>query len=138
MGYSFFIIKPMYPCMGYSFFRTPQRFYAPIKTAKGYLPKLMLPADLRDETYMKFDGELYHHVCQFLKNNDPRMIYIYGEVDPWSASGIFNNETDFLKDKKNLKVFVQPRGSHRTRISTMPEPMRTEIMSQIWSWLNEK
>lgn len=44
------------------------------------------------------------------------MIFIYGENDPWTAAGV-----TWLKEKKNIHVFIQPGGSHLARISTLPE-----------------
>ena len=37
--------------------------------------------------------------------------------------------------KRNMKLFVQPGGSHRTRIATLPEPMREEAIAAIRGWL---
>lgn len=37
--------------------------------------------------------------------------------------------------KRNMKLFVQPGGSHRTRIATLPEPMREEVIAAIRGWL---
>lgn len=34
-----------------------------------------------------------------------------------------------------MKVFVQPRGSHRTRIATLPDAMRDEAVATIRGWL---
>jgi hypothetical protein len=60
------------------------------------------------------------------------MMFIYGEIDPWSAVGV-----TWLKDKQNVKVFIQPGGSHRARISTMPETMKNEAMEILAKWLEE-
>lgn len=68
----------------------------------------------------------------FLKDNDPKMIFIYGQNDPWTAAGV-----TWLKGKKNVSVFVQPGGSHLARISTLPESMRMHVISQIQKWLDE-
>ena len=63
----------------------------------------MLPPELSN---LKFDKTLYNKVVKFLKENDPEMIYIYGGDDPWTASGV-----TWLKNKKNIKVYVLPGGS---------------------------
>ena len=60
------------------------------------------------------------------------MIFIYGEVDPWSASRV-----PTFKGKKNEQIYIKPRGSHGTRISNMPEDMQKQIMDQINKWLAE-
>lgn len=101
-----------------------------IQSTKGYLKKIMLPAELRD---IKFDDTLYKRTCKYLRENDPKHIFIYGEIDPWSASGVAG-WLDCSK-KQNMRVYVQPRGSHKSRISNMPENLRNEIMDRLRSWL---
>ncbi len=108
----------------------PFKKYLSIKSAKGYLNRIMLPKELVDK--VEFRPELYNKVSKFLKENDPKMIYIYGEIDPWSATRI----PDF-EGKKNLQIYIQPGGSHRARISNMPDDMKEKIMNQIEEWLAE-
>lgn len=102
------------------------------KSTKGYLAKLMLPEELND---IKFDKRLYKRTVKYLKKNDPKHIFIYGEIDPWTSSGV----AGWLdcSDKLNMRVYVQPRGSHSARISTMPENTRHEIIGRITKWLEE-
>ncbi len=103
-----------------------------IKSTKGYLHMLMLPEELRD---IRFDKTLYKRTVKYLKKNDPKHIFIYGEVDPWTASGVAG-WLDCSK-KENMRVYVQPGGSHKARISNMPEDMKTAIMSRLTGWLEE-
>ena len=107
----------------------PFREYLSIKSSKHYLRRLMLPKELR---HMKFHKKLGRKIVNFLKDNDPKMIFIYGQNDPWTAAGV-----TWLKGKKNVSVFVQPGGSHLARISTLPESMRMHVISQIQKWLDE-
>lgn len=108
----------------------PFKVYLSIATAKDYLRRVMLPEELDDLT---FDDALYRHTVDFLKNEDPKMIYIYGENDPWTASGV-----TWLEGKKNIHVFVHPRGSHSTRIATFSEKKQREIKSLLEDWLDVK
>lgn len=103
----------------------PFKQYLSINSSKGYLHRLMLPEELKD---MPFDKTLSKKIKKFLKKNDPKMIFIYGENDPWTAAGV-----TWLKGKKNIHVFVEPGGSHRARISTMPEAEKKEIMELLTS-----
>ncbi|MCD7926691.1 MAG: aminopeptidase [Bacteroides sp.] len=107
----------------------PFKKYLTIKTSKDYLRRVMLPAELSG---IKFDATLYKKVVKFLKENDPEMIYIYGGDDPWTASGV-----TWLKDKKNIKVYVLPGGSHRTRIGSFDTKTQEEIKAQIKAWLDK-
>lgn len=105
----------------------PFKKYLSIKSGKGYLHRLMLPEELKD---MPFDKTLSRKITKFLKKNDPKMIFIYGENDPWTAAGV-----TWLKGKKNIHVFIQPGGSHRTRIGTLPEAEKKEAVDLINEWL---
>ena len=89
----------------------------------------MLPEDMRK---MKFDKTLGNKIVRFLKKNDPKMIFIYGQNDPWTAAGV-----TWLKNKKNIHVFVEPGGSHLARIGTMSEDQKQKVMSLLRGWLEE-
>ena len=109
----------------------PFKKYLSINSSKGYLKKLMLPEDAK---HIKFDKTLSKKITKFLKKNDPKMVFIYGEIDPWSAAAPMWLDTS---KKKNMHIFVQPRGSHRARINTLPEEMKQEAISIIKDWLEE-
>jgi len=109
----------------------PFKQYLSIKSSKGYLKRLMLPEDGKD---IKFDKTLSKKITKFLKKNDPKMLFIYGEIDPWSAAAVTWLNTD---KKQNMHIFVEPRGSHRARIHTLPEEMRTEATRILKQWLEE-
>ena len=113
----------------YGYDTRPFKKYLSITSAKGYLERLMLPAELKG---MPFDKTLGRKITKYLKKNDPKMIFIYGENDPWTAAGV-----TWLKGKQNTHVFIQPGGSHRARIHTMPETTQQEIKSLIRQWLDE-
>ena len=101
-----------------------------ISSAQGYLNRIMLPKELVDK--VPFRPDLYNKVYTFLRDNDPKMLFIYGEIDPWSAAMV-----PVFKGKQNEKVYIQPRGSHRARISNMPEELKAEILTQLNQWLAE-
>lgn len=105
----------------------PFKQYLSIQSSEGYLHRLMLPEELKD---MPFDKTLSKKITKFLKKQDPKMIFIYGQNDPWTAAGV-----TWLKNKKNIHVFIQPNGSHLARISTLPEKAKKEVMELIKQWL---
>jgi hypothetical protein len=111
----------------YGYDTKPFGKYLTLGSTHGYLEKIMLPPTAPEIT---FDTALYHKVYTYLKENDPKMIWIYGETDPWSATRV-----PAFKGKVNEQIYIQPRGSHRTRIGTMPEEMRAKILRQIEAWL---
>ena len=109
----------------------PFKKYLSITSSKGYLKKLMLPDDAKD---IKFDKTLSKKITKFLKKNDPKMIFVYGEIDPWSAAATTWLNTD---KKENVHIFVEPRGSHLARINTLPEEMKQKAISILKKWLKE-
>ena len=110
----------------------PFRKYVDEKEVEGYLKRVLLPEAFAD---VEFDDSNYRFVTDFYTENDPKMILVYGEVDPWTASGI-----TWLRDrnKENIKVFIQPGGSHRARILNMPEDMKNQILEQLNKWMEYK
>ena len=105
----------------------PFKQYLSIQSSEGYLHRLMLPEELKD---MPFDKTLSKKITKFLKKQDPKMIFIYGQNDPWTAAGV-----TWLKNKKNIHVFIQPNGSHLARINTLPEAEKAKAMELINEWL---
>lgn len=105
----------------------PFRQYLSIQSSESYLHRLMLPEELKD---MPFDKTLSKKITKFLKKQDPKMIFIYGQNDPWTAAGV-----TWLKNKKNIHVFIQPNGSHLARINTLPEAEKAKVMELINEWL---
>ena len=105
----------------------PFKQHLSIQSSEGYLHRLMLPEELKD---MPFDKTLSKKITKFLKKQDPKMIFIYGQNDPWTAAGV-----TWLKNKKNIHVFIQPNGSHLARISTLPEAEKAKVMELINEWL---
>ena len=114
----------------YGYDTEPFKEYLSIADAHGYLNRIMLPKELVDK--VEFRPALYHKIYDFLKENDPKIIFIYGENDPWSAAMVPE-----FKGKRNERIFVQPHGSHRTRINNMPEKTRKEILTLLNEWLEE-
>ncbi|MGM9799048.1 MAG: S28 family serine protease [Parabacteroides sp.] len=114
----------------YSYNVKPFKKLLSIQSTQGYLNRIMLPKELVGK--VEFRPALYNKVYSFLRDEDPKMLFIYGEVDPWSAAMV-----PIFKGKQNEKVYVQPRGSHRARISNMPEALKEEILTQLNHWLAE-
>jgi len=98
-----------------------------IKSTKGYLTKLFLT----EESRFKFDSKLYKKLSKFVATTDSKMIFIYGEFDPWSAVRVNEPKSN------NVVVVIDPKGSHRSRISTLPEEKRKMVLSLIERWLLE-
>ena len=111
----------------YGYATKPFKSLLKIKSSKGYLDKLVVPEDGQ----FKFDRKLYNKLRKFVATTDKNMLFIYGEYDPWSSVMVTDPKNS------NVIVLVQPEGSHRTRISTLPEDMRERAISQLNKWLAE-
>ena len=98
-----------------------------IDHSEGYMRRVMMPESL---SYIEFDTNLYEKVNHFLATQDVPMIFIYGENDPWTATGV-----TWLKDKKHMHVFIDPEGSHLARVKTMPEDIQITIRQILSDWL---
>ncbi|MBR5963931.1 MAG: aminopeptidase [Bacteroidaceae bacterium] len=95
-------------------------------TYEGYMRRVMIQEDL---DFIEFKGDLYERCQQFLREKDIPAMFIYGEVDPWSATRVV-----LPGKKKRMYVFIQPEGSHRTRIATMPDDTRKKILRILKKW----
>lgn len=112
----------------YGYDTKPLKKYLTIKNSRHYLRNILLP----EGTTIRFDRRLHQKITGYLKKNDPKIIFVYGENDPWTAAGISEQ-----RGKQNRIIAIQPGGSHKARIRTMPESIRTQICDRIASWLAE-
>ncbi len=118
-----------YKQMGYYGYDTkPFKGLLKIKNAENYLQKIFLPEDAKD---IEYDKESMLKVQNYLDNNDPKMIFLYGEFDPWSATAV-----EFGK-KENMIKIVKKGGSHATRINNLPEDQKNKVLNTIDNWLKE-
>lgn len=109
----------------YGYDTKPFRKYLSIKTAKNYLPHIFLPASLKIE-YNKATAK---QVKKFIKTTSSNILFIYGEYDPWSASGFE------ITSKSNLLKIVKPGGSHSTRINNLPPGQKKQVKEKLEEWL---
>jgi hypothetical protein len=111
----------------YGYDTKPFEKYLKIKTAEGYLQKIFLPAG----TSFVFDSTISQQCKKYLQNEDPEMIFIYGEFDPWSSPAVE------FPEKVNMKKYYCPGGCHASRIRTFPAETQAEIKGKIQKWLDE-
>jgi pimeloyl-ACP methyl ester carboxylesterase len=81
------------------------------------------------DTPLNYKPEIMRRLSRWLQTKGDRIIYIYGESDPWSAPAVeLTGKTDALK------IFLKG-GNHFTFINTFPPPQKKEIMSRLKRWL---
>ena len=105
----------------------PFQKYLSIKTAKNYIYKIFLPADLKIE----YNKNTALEVKKFIQNTDAKIMFIYGGFDPWFASGFE------IPKKSNLLKIVKPGGSHSTRIGNLPPEQKILIIGTLEKWMDK-
>ncbi len=79
---------------------------------------------------LKFNPEPMKDIDRWLKENGNNMIYIYGEYDAWSSTAFVPG-----KNTNALKI-VKKGGTHRTRISNLPDNQKQQVLDSLSKWLN--
>jgi hypothetical protein len=120
-----FFVQAAHELGYYGYDIKPFKKYLSIKSSKNYLSKIFLPDDLE----IKYDKSTAKQVKRFMKNTDSEILFIYGEYDPWSATGFE------VKDKNNLLKIVKPGGSHSTRINNLPADLKKQVKDKLEEWL---
>ncbi|MCF8225380.1 MAG: aminopeptidase [Bacteroidales bacterium] len=80
-----------------------------------------IPVTFNDSILIKVEG--------YIRKEANNFIFIYGEYDTWSATAVR------LSNKTNSKIFYKNKGSHRTRISNMPENQQKKVIETINDFL---
>ena len=110
----------------YGYNPKPFRKWMELKDTHGYISRLFMPPS----TNFTYDPAMSLLVKRYLEKDAEKILLIYGGNDPWSASAASTRG-----NKKILKV-VQPEGSHRTRIGTLPDSQRKLALETLEKWLN--
>ncbi|MCF8235052.1 MAG: aminopeptidase [Bacteroidales bacterium] len=112
----------------YGYDMEPFRDYMDITDTDDYLSEIFLPDSISD---IEFNYRTNSLVFDYLEEGKPKIIAIYGEHDPWTASGVD------VKRKGMIYKFVKENGHHATRISNMPEKQKEKILEVIEEWMEE-
>jgi hypothetical protein len=110
----------------YGYNPKPFKKFMELSDTHDYIMKLFMPSSNR----FIYDPAMSLLVKKYLKKDADKILLIYGENDPWSASAASTRG-----NRKILKV-VQPNGSHRSRIGTMPEEQNKQVVNTLKAWMN--
>ncbi len=77
-----------------------------------------------------FNPKTLPFVHDFVQNKGDKMLYIYGELDTWTATGITE-----ISGTADALVMIQPGGYHGARIAAFPEDQREKIYETLSRWL---
>jgi hypothetical protein len=88
--------------------------------------KIFLPEGVDPE----FNCVQANKINSWLQKKGNNFIFIYGEVDTWSAPAVqLTGETNSIK-------MICKNGSHKTRINSFDEPEREIILNTLENWLD--
>ncbi len=77
-----------------------------------------------------FNPNTLEFMHDFVQNRGHHMLYIYGEYDTWTATGV--TEITGLAD---AMVMIQPGGYHGAHITAFPEEEQKKIYAKLSEWL---
>ncbi|MBN2598170.1 S28 family serine protease [Labilibaculum sp.] len=83
-----------------------------------------------NEPIRKFDASSMIKINKWLQTDAEKILFIYGENDTWSATAVD------LKGNNKCKKFVNPEGSHKSRINSFPSEMKKEILNTLEEWMD--
>ncbi len=120
----------------YGYDAKPFRKLLTIKNTKGYLNRVFVPQSRK----FVFDKYLYRKLTTFLDTTSNKMMFVYGEFDPWSAvmpvAAVKNEKLKKKgKGRENMVLFIEPAGSHRTRIGSLPKEERERAVKLLKEWM---
>lgn len=79
-----------------------------------------------------YSNESMLKIKSYLDTSAEKMLFIYGEYDPWSATAV---ELTPDASKREVYKYVHPKGDHKTRIKNFAIENQKEIYNIIDSWL---
>lgn len=102
------------------------------RSFEGLLNKIIEPdfsMSLPEGIKVSFDPQPMQDINNWINIHGNNMIFIYGEIDPWSASAVE------LSGKTNALKMVHKGGDHRTRIKSFPDEEKNVIFNALEQWL---
>lgn len=79
-----------------------------------------------------YSNEAMHDVDSWVRNFGDKIIFIYGEFDPWSAGEFSVSETG-----KDVRKYFVPKGNHGVKFVDLPIEAKTEVIATLSRWLNK-
>lgn len=106
---------------------------APFKGLLKALPENPNPTAIFPPNKMKveFDGTLVRDVFDWIAEEGDRFIYIYGEIDTWSATAVP------VSDQVDARwIFLEGQDHAGARIKNMTDDQRKSLVEALEEWLN--
>ncbi len=80
---------------------------------------------------LTYDGTVHRKVKDWLDSEAEDMVFIYGEYDPWSATGYEPN------GQNNLFRFTIPQGNHGSRLGHLEKSEYDRFRDSLNVWINK-
>ena len=77
-----------------------------------------------------FNPKTLPFLHDFVQNKGDNMLYIYGEYDTWTATGVTK-----ITGPADALVMIQPKGYHGSHITAFPEEQQKKIYETLSRWL---
>ncbi|MFI6643561.1 S28 family serine protease [Streptomyces sp. NPDC050504] len=92
-----------------------------------YQPNSVLPAAMRGS----YSNKAIADVDRWVKTRGQRMMFVYGQNDPWSAE-------QFTPSRHDSYSYVVPGSNHGAQIAKLPEPEQSQAVATIKRWAGVK
>lgn len=93
------------------------------------IARFTVPADAAD---IQFSNKLYLQKSQWLQNQDPHLICVYGEYDPCTATA---PDRAYFEGKANMSIFIQEGGAHSAQIEGLDLADKQQAWTKLDKWM---
>ncbi len=81
-------------------------------------------------TEVRYDPVPMEKVDHFIRHDAQRMLFIYGQYDPWAAPAVQPS------GKNEVVVIYKPQGAHSSRIGTLPADLQEKAFTLLEKWMD--
>ncbi len=78
---------------------------------------------------MRFQPQVMRHVSNWVRHHGERLMFVYGENDPWSAEPF-----RLGAGTEDSYVYTAPGGNHGSEIAGLPAPQRRTAIATLRRW----
>lgn len=124
-------VKSLEPAM-YQFYTQLGYYEYNEKPFKQYLSKTDYPnsAFVPKNVEIKWDDSYQRKLKAFIASNPQRMLFIYGELDPWGATAAD------IKPGSGSLLMMQKNGTHGAHINSLHADQKAEVKRTLSLWLD--
>jgi len=126
------------PYLAYYYQATAQLNWPDVATGTTWLKGLLhyreagaAPAAVPDSVEPKHDNAAMEDIDHWVKTAAARMLFVYGENDPWSAE-----KFEPGPGMRDSHWYVVPAGNHDAAIAGLPTAARTEATKTLQGWVS--